>query len=98
MTEVVERVTNVKNERRREERHGGGRGCEGHNGQDIVAEEDPSGRSQMGINGRKRMMIYFVYFVLLSVTCKCLPLPSTTSLVFNVLLANLRSFSAAGRT
>ena len=36
--------------RRGEERHGGGRGCgRGRNGQDVVAEEDPSVHPQKGI-------------------------------------------------
>ena len=44
----------VKNERRGDKRRGSGRGCGGRrSGQDIVVEEDPSGRSQWGINGRR---------------------------------------------
>ena len=43
VAEVVEGTVKVKNERRAEERHGCGGGC---NGQDIVSEEDPSSHSQ----------------------------------------------------
>ena len=47
VAEVVEGTAKVKHERHVEERHGGGRGCGGRcNGQDIMAEEDPSGHSQ----------------------------------------------------
>ena len=54
VSEVVEGTTKVKNERRGEERHRGGTGC-GRNRQDIAEEDDPSGHSQWGINGRKKI-------------------------------------------
>ena len=51
---MLQGIAKFKNERRGEERRGGGRGRGGGcSGQDVVAEEDPIGHSQWGINSKK---------------------------------------------